>query len=108
MQQPLFRPSATARVEPTAADAAYGESLAPQLPLRNPEPTNTKTATRAKAATTHETYRELLRQGMTSGEAANLTAFSLGLYPTEESWTVEEINRLLFLRDLDRRGSFPA
>jgi hypothetical protein len=53
---------------------------------------------------TYEIYIDLVDHGMTGGEAANLTAFAMGIYPTQQSWTVEEINRLLFLRDLDRRG----
>jgi hypothetical protein len=44
--------------------------------------------------------RELLAQGFTSTEAGNLAAYLLGLARTNEGWTIDEIERLLFVRHL--------
>ncbi len=50
------------------------------------------------------TYRALIRRGLGSTEAANLVAYLNGLRVGEASWTLGEINRLLFLRHLYRSG----
>jgi len=60
-------------------------------------PTNPDLATRA-------TYRLLLLKGLAPDEAASLTAYLCGLPVGEARWTVGEINRLLFLRELSRTG----
>ena len=62
-------------------------------------PTNPDLATRA-------TYRLLLLKGLAPDEAASLTAYLCGLPVGEARWTVGEINRLLFLRELSRTGSW--
>ncbi|HLY15007.1 MAG TPA: hypothetical protein VKR24_11710 [Candidatus Limnocylindrales bacterium] len=53
---------------------------------------------------TRATYRLLLLRGLAADEAANLTAYLCGLPVGEAHWTLSEINRLLFLRDLGRSG----
>ena len=63
----------------------------------NQAPTNPDLATRA-------TYRLLLLKGLAPDEAASLTAYLCGLPVGEARWTVGEINRLLFLRELSRTG----
>ena len=45
-------------------------------------------------------------RGLAPDEAANLTAFMNGIPLTERSWKLTEVNRLLFLRELNRRGRF--
>jgi hypothetical protein len=60
-------------------------------------PTNSDRATRA-------TYRLLLLKGLAPDEAASLTAYLCGLPVGEARWTLGEINRLLFLRELSRSG----
>jgi len=62
-------------------------------------PTNNDPATRA-------TYRLLLLRGLAPDEAANLTAYLCGLPVGEAHWTLGEINRLLFLRELGRSGQW--
>jgi hypothetical protein len=67
---------------------------------------------RPRAATTSDlpstppraTYRELRAKGLDPAEAGNLTAYVHGLQPMGTSWTVAEIDRLLFLRYLVERG----
>ncbi len=53
---------------------------------------------------TRATYRLLLLKGLAADEAANLTAYLCGLPVREARWTLGEINRLLFLRELSRSG----
>ena len=47
--------------------------------------------------------RELLAQGFTETEAANLAAYLIGLGRTNDGWTIDEIERLLFVRHLVSR-----
>jgi hypothetical protein len=47
--------------------------------------------------------RELVAQGFTSAEAGNLAAYLLGLAHADDGWTIEEIERLLFVRHLVTR-----
>jgi hypothetical protein len=47
--------------------------------------------------------RELRAQGFTSTEAGNLAAYHLGLTHTNDGWTIDEIERLLFVRHLVTR-----
>ena len=71
-----------------------------------PKPARTR---RAQGPAMHDpatraTYRLLLLRGLAADEAANLTAYLCGLPVGEAHWTLSEINRLLFLRDLSRSG----
>lgn len=52
------------------------------------------------------TYRNLLLKGMAPEEAANLTAFIAGIPIGDTSWTLKQINQLLFLRQMQRTGRF--
>ena len=54
-----------------------------------------------EASRLNSSKRELARL---EGEAGNLTAYVHGLQPMGTSWTVAEIDRLLFLRYLVERG----
>jgi hypothetical protein len=47
--------------------------------------------------------RELEAQGFTSTEAGNLAAYLFGLARTDDGWTIEQIERLLFVRHLVAR-----
>jgi hypothetical protein len=55
---------------------------------------------------TRATYRMLTFRGLAPAEAANLTAFLCGLPVGEAHWSIAEVNRLLFLRELNRTGRF--
>jgi hypothetical protein len=55
---------------------------------------------------TRTTYRMLLVRGLAPDEAANLTAFLAGLPIEGSTWTLGQVNRLLFLRELARTGRF--
>jgi hypothetical protein len=55
---------------------------------------------------THKTVRLLTLRGLEATEATNLTAYLCGIAVGNGSWKLSEINKLLFLRDLSRRGQF--
>ena len=55
---------------------------------------------------TRSTYRLLVMRGLAPDEAANLTAFMAGIPVGEATWTLPQVNRLLFLRSLQRSGRF--
>jgi hypothetical protein len=83
----------------SAAASGSSTSTAPK-PARtgpNQHPANHDPATQA-------TYRLLLLRGLGPEEAANLTAYLCGLAVSEARWSLGELNRLLFLRELARSG----
>jgi hypothetical protein len=55
---------------------------------------------------TRATYRTLLLRGLAPEEAGNLTAFLCGIHVGSQPWKLGEINRLLFLRELQADGRF--
>ena len=48
----------------------------------------------------------LIFRGLAPTEAANLTAYLCGISVGDATWSIPEINRLLFLRELNRTGRF--
>jgi len=52
------------------------------------------------------TYRGLIQRGLESTEAASLVAHLNGLRVGDASWTLDEVNHVLFLRHLYRSGRF--
>ena len=66
----------------------------------------------ARAAAAHlatrSTYRLLQMKGFAPDEAANLTAFLCGIPVADVHWSLRQVNQLLFLRDLARKGRFGA
>jgi hypothetical protein len=48
----------------------------------------------------------LLLRGLAPEEAANLTAFLCGIHVGSQPWKLDEVNRLLFLRELQNAGRF--
>jgi hypothetical protein len=55
---------------------------------------------------TRDTVRVLTLRGFAATEATNLTAYLCGIAVGDGGWKLGEINGLLFLRDLSRRGRF--
>ncbi len=49
---------------------------------------------------TQATYRLLVGSGMPGVDAAAVIGYAVGLGACQSRWTLKEINRLLFLRDL--------
>src|SRR5437764_1485542 len=58
--------------------------------IRRPEPVQTR-----------RTVRLLTLRGLAPAEATNLTAYLCGIPVTDRGWNLREINRLLFLRELN-------
>jgi hypothetical protein len=57
-----------------------------------------------QASTVVSTYRRLQMAGLTTIEAANLTAHLSGLPIEGQKWTINEIQGLLFVRSLVESG----
>jgi hypothetical protein len=55
---------------------------------------------------TRTTYRLLLARGLKPEEAADLTAFLCGIPIAQVHWSLNQVNQLLFLRELARTGRF--
>ena len=51
-------------------------------------------------------YHQLVTRGLTPGEAGTLAAYLEGLDVAHHSWTLQEVNGLLFLRHLNRTSRF--
>jgi hypothetical protein len=49
---------------------------------------------------TQASYRLLVTSGFSSQDAAGLIGYVVGLGPCESRWSLAQVNRLLFLRDL--------
>ena len=92
------RPRAGSWSVVAAASAAGSGSIETRTPSRRVDP-GQRPATKA-------TYRTLLLRGLTPEEAASLTAFLCGLTVGSGHWHIDEVNRLLFLRELQMAGRF--
>lgn len=62
-----------------------------------------KASLQAVAGEVRAASRYLTGHGFQPTEAGNLTAYLIGLAPVERGWTVDEIERLLFVRHLVER-----
>jgi hypothetical protein len=82
----------------TASAAVSGSAIVASAVETTPE-TQRSLATRS-------TYRHLLLKGMAPEEAANLTAFMAGIPVGEATWTLKQINQMLFLRQMRQTGRF--
>ncbi len=69
-----------------------------------PTPTTIEPTSESSIAT-RSTYRTLVVRGLAPEEAASLTAFLCG-FPAAQGWKLNEVNNLLFLRELARAGRF--
>ena len=75
-----------------ASGSAIDTAIRPATPAPTPE------------LLTRSTYRSLLLKGLSPAEAANLTAFLAGIHVGESTWTLRQVNQLLFLREMRRTG----
>ncbi len=89
-----FRADSSPSVTLVTADASVPAVRSSSAPARTTRP-----GTRA-------TYRNLLLRGLAPEEAANLTAFLCGIHVGSQPWKLDEVNRLLFLRELQAAGRF--
>ena len=94
--------------------SSRGESSWPVLAAASVVASGSATDTRTTAPRpepqaglpTRATYRTLLLKGMAPEEAANLTAYLAGIPIGDSTWTLKQINQLLFLRQMQRTGRF--
>lgn len=82
-----------------AAASAAGSGSVATTPSKPRIPVATRPETRA-------TYRMLILRGLAPEEAANLTAYVCGIHVESQPWKLGEVNRLLFLRELELAGRF--
>jgi hypothetical protein len=54
----------------------------------------------ARQFQTQVAYRQLITNGISGQEAAGLISYVVGLAPCESHWSLVQVNRLLFLRNL--------
>jgi hypothetical protein len=71
-------------------------------------PSLSPSRTEADHLVTRSTYRLLQMKGLAPDEAANLTAFLCGIPVADVHWSLRQVNQLLFLRELARKGRFGA
>jgi hypothetical protein len=48
----------------------------------------------------------LTAAGLTGAEAAGVIGYVVGLNPCEEPWTLKQVNKMLFLRELYSSGEW--
>jgi hypothetical protein len=68
----------------------------------------TQSSSTREQRTVRSTYQRLRMVGLTATEAGNLTAHLNGLHVAEHGWTLQEIERLLFIRALVELGRIPS
>lgn len=65
---------------------------------------STASSPTARPVPTRSTFQLLLARGLGADDAANLIAYLCGIAVHDRPWTLAEVNRLLFLRELVRTG----
>jgi hypothetical protein len=79
--------------------------IEPQAPTNKPTgQASLDGASADSRETVRMTYRRLQTAGLEAREAASLTARLSGLPMVPRGWRVEEVERLLFVRELVRTG----
>jgi hypothetical protein len=94
LERSCHRASSSGRRVARSAVAAGAAPSSPTIPPALPNP----------SLTTQRTFRALLRKGLTIAEASNLTAFLCGIPLNDVQWSLAQVNRLLFVRELHRTG----
>jgi hypothetical protein len=94
LERSCHRASSSGRRAGRTAVAAGVTAPTPTLPTEHPDPSHA----------TRQTFRALLRKGLTIGEASNLTAYLCGIPLNDVQWSLAQVNRLLFIRELHRTG----
>jgi hypothetical protein len=77
--------------------------IEPQVPA-NRQPAGQAALDDSGHETVRTTYRRLRAAGLSAREAGSLTAHLRGLPAVPRGWQIEEVERLLFVRELVRTG----
>jgi hypothetical protein len=93
-----MKTGASVRAPAAISAAGSAASITPAISTPPSDP--------AHRPATRTIYRGLLLRGLRPGEAANLTAFLCGIPVRDHRWKLDEVNRLLFLRELEASGRF--
>src|SRR5262245_59219357 len=88
LERSCHRASSSGRRAGRTAVAAGVASPTPTIPPEHPDPSQA----------TRQTFRALLRKGLTIGEASNLGAYLCGIPLNAGQWSLAQGNHLLFLR----------
>jgi hypothetical protein len=94
LERSCHRASSSGRRAGRTAVAAGVAAPTPTIPLEHLDPSQA----------TRQTFRALLRKGLTIGEASNLTAYLCGIPLNDVQWSLAQVNKLLFIRELHRTG----
>jgi hypothetical protein len=89
------QPEELAVVGETAAEQTCVSVQAPLAPDLMP-----------RTVRTQASYRMLTAAGLTGAEAAGVIGYVVGLNPCEEPWTLKQVNKMLFLRELYSSGEW--
>ena len=89
-----------------AAASAAEPGIEPTITMASPAQASTSTP--ATTPSPRSVWRLLQMKGMTPDEAANLTAFLYGLPTADLRWTLPQLNKLLFLREMQKSGRYGA
>ena len=92
LERSCHRASSSGRRAVRAAVAADVATSSPTIPPALPD----------LSQATRQTFRALLRKGLTIGEASNLTAYLCGIPLNDVQWSLAQVNKLLFVRELHR------
>ncbi len=87
-----------------AAGSAAGPGTDSTITMANPA--QAATPATPTAPSPRSVWRLLQMKGMSPDEAANLTAFLYGLPTADLHWTLPQLNKLLFLRQMRQTGRF--
>lgn len=98
--------SASPSAGPSASTSASTSAGHDAVTLSVTSTTSAPSALPANKPSPRSTFRNLLRRGFGPEEAANLTAYLSGIPIGAHHWDVQEIDRLLFLRELQISGRF--
>jgi hypothetical protein len=92
---------------PSALAAAASEAgPGTEATITMASPAQAATPATPAAPSPRSVWRLLQMKGMTPDEAANLTAFLYGLPTADLNWTLPQLNKLLFLRQMRQTGRF--
>src|SRR5215212_2662013 len=103
------RRTSGAQVDRSSAGAASSRARATRFAVGSGSSIGTARISRTQATPdirTRRTIRLLTLRGLAPAEATNLTAYLCGIPVADHHWQLREINQMLFLRDLQRRGRF--
>ncbi len=93
-------------IAPLPADAGATASPDTSAMVVAPAPAELEPEILPGPIETQRTYRQLTMLGLSGIESANMVAFLAGLAVHRTPWTMTQVNRVLFLRELYRHSGW--